>query len=362
MYPIPRAKIGGPSVTGQYGEEDDSDRGLDDITLREDDLYSMNLGSEVIPGSRPAWMTMLEEPDFRKLHVDPFPKKSNQSVKSYGTKASTFSPIYDARHMFHAHPSIASYSVDGDLKPPWDTSSGSGKRRGKNTILIVLGASALLFLVAAVTAGALYAVVEDAESTASANRSQGKGAIFTSTSPRIDIHTSSAPETSTTSSTTTLRPTTTTELSTTTLTLTSTAPHTSTSTSTSTTTTTTTTTSVEVNLPPATTEETTTTTTTTTELPSTIVVTTPMTAEATTTPSATTTTTTTTTTTPQPQYIFITVGRGLLHTPTDITCLWTHDQAYGLIVLEAYDVDLDVSTVMVAFQDDGQHGSFYPDV
>ncbi|GFN74139.1 cathepsin d [Plakobranchus ocellatus] len=75
MFPIPRAKIG-PSVTAQYGDEDVSDRGLDDISLREDDLHSVNLGSEVIPGSRPAWMTMLDKPDFKKLHLDPFSKKS----------------------------------------------------------------------------------------------------------------------------------------------------------------------------------------------------------------------------------------------------------------------------------------------
>ena len=60
--------------------------------------------------------------------------------------------------------------------------------------------------------------------------------------------------------------------------------------------------------------------------------------------------------------IFITVGRGLLHTPTSITCLWTRDQDYGVIVLEAVATDLDVQTTMVAFKDDGQHGSFYPEV
>ncbi|RUS88344.1 hypothetical protein EGW08_003915 [Elysia chlorotica] len=122
MFPIPRAKIGGPSVAAHYGDDDVSDRGLDDISLREDDLHSVNLGSEAMPGSRPAWMTMLDKPDFQKLHLDPFAKKGSPSVKSsmYGTKASTFSPMYDARHMFQTHASLASYSVDGDLKQPWD--------------------------------------------------------------------------------------------------------------------------------------------------------------------------------------------------------------------------------------------------
>ncbi|GFN74140.1 hypothetical protein PoB_000064600 [Plakobranchus ocellatus] len=73
-------------------------------------------------------------------------------------------------------------------------------------------------------------------------------------------------------------------------------------------------------------------------------------------------TTTVDTTTTQPQYIFITAPRGLLHTATNITCLWTHDQPYGVIVLEAVDIDLGIQTVMVAFRDDGQHGSFYPEL
>ncbi|KAK3769057.1 hypothetical protein RRG08_012007 [Elysia crispata] len=399
MFPIPRAKIGGPSVAAQYGDDDVSDRGLDDISLREDDLHSVNLGSEAIPGSRPAWISMLEKTDFQKLHLDPFAKKGGQSVKSsmYGTKASTFSPMYDARHMFQTHASLASYSVDGDLKQPWDSSSISAKHRGRNTILIVLGASALLFLVAAITAGALYAVVEDAQSSPVANRSQGEeGAVFSSTTPNIEMNTSSTEITTTTSQTssTTPEPTTTeqpatTEPPTTTPKPTSTASPTTTlppiTTRTSPTppppsptttlppTTRTSpppspTTTVEVTLPPPTTQEPTTvaptTTVTTTPMPTTTTTTT-TTVEETSTEMTTTSPTTTTpapTTTPEPQYIFITVGRGLLHTPTSITCLWTRDQDYGVIVLEAVATDLDVQTTMVAFKDDGQHGSFYPEL